>query len=194
MPESADQPLPAGHVSTWVILLSVPGVVAELAYRLVDRGVVFDEFRSPMKSFVDTHFLLWLGWVYPSVLVFGDSLLYKLIRWSRAGRVPDSSLRRGIRCAIRVAATLTLAGIGFLVGHSMPLILAIILSGPGSPRFMVWSAVIGFAFAALAAEGSCSPGQKAWCRPLLWGAVLGSVTLLIRLIWIDWKIDLTVKV
>ncbi len=171
-----------------VLGLSSFGVLVQLFYFLADYGLD-DPIRDPVKAFVDHHFLLYAGVVFPSIFVFGVCVVFMVMQWAQRSAEAQPSRRPVLRLVVYVACWILLVAAGLLVGSNAPIWW--ILINAGSLRAPVWSAALVFTAIALGAELLGPRRQRLWLRPLAWGAVAGSVALLVHLLWIGWQIDLT---
>ncbi len=101
MSESIIDKSPKFPLSTLLMGLSTPGILAQLGYLLVDHGLLFAPLRASVKSFVDQNFLLWAAVVLPSFLVFGLCVVFKVMEWANLSRW--ERLARNVRFGLAVA-------------------------------------------------------------------------------------------
>jgi len=167
--------------------LAVPGILFELAYYVIDHGLLLPSLRPPMKRLVNEHAIWWIVVVLPSFLVFSLCFIFKVIQWASRSAGSDYKIIHRFAYGISV---LLLVFVGFFIGNTSPILWVIIQTC--SIQFTVWSAPFVFLTAALGTERFCPKRHQKWLRPLVWSAVVGSLVLLVHLLVIDWKIDLTI--
>jgi hypothetical protein len=168
--------------------LSSFGVLVLLFYFVVDS--YFEEpLRSQIKRFVDENTLPFMTVVVPSVFVFGVCVIVAVTNWvqpSAEGAHP--SRHRILRRVVCVACWILLFVPALWVGGSAP-IWWLLIKSCGSLRDTVGPTLVAFIVIAVGAEVFCHR-HRTWVRPLVWGAVAGSVVLLLQCLLTGWNIDL----
>jgi hypothetical protein len=181
---------PRSSLAKVLMGLSTPGVLALLLYFLVDYGCE-EPIRGPVKTFVDhQHFLLYAAVVFPSILVFGVCGIFMIMQRAQWSAEAHPSHYPVLRPVVHVTCQILLTAVGSFVGYSAP-IWWLLIQGSGSIRTPVWSAPVVFTVIALGAEWLCSRRHRPWLRPVVWGAVAGSLALLVCLLSTGWDIDLS---
>jgi hypothetical protein len=187
MATAPDQPRRA-LVPKILLGLSSFGVLVQLFYFLVDYD--FEEpIRSQIKRLVDQHFLLYAAVVFPSILVFGLCVIFMLMQWARRRTEAHPPPYRVIRSVVYVACWTLLFVIALYVGAAAP-VLWVVINSTGTLCVPVWSALVVFTAIALGTEFFCSHRHRAWLRPLAWGAVTGSLVLLVQCLLTGWQIEM----
>jgi hypothetical protein len=111
------------------------------------------------------------------------------MQWVQRSTEAHPSRYQASRAVVYVVCWIVLLVPGLVVGSSAPIWWVLI--NQGSLRAAVWSAPAVFTAIALGTELPSSRRNRAWLRPLVWGAVAGSLANLVYLLWIGWQIDLT---
>ena len=186
MPPAPNEP-PRRIRSLAKILLGISalGVVPLPLYWLVDDAAE-EAIRSPVKKFVDQHFLLCAAVVAPSLFVLVVSAIYLVIQWASPKTViPRRSLFRSVVCA---GCCVLLMALGVLIGGSAPLWFLLIVQG--SVRETVLSAEIVLAVIAVGAAVFFPRHHRSWIVPLACGILVGESIAYVQFAMDGWKLDL----
>lgn len=167
--------------------VSSVGVLIQIFYFVVDYHVA-EPLRSQVKGFVDTNFLLYAAVVFPSILVFYVCLIVLGMRWVQRPAVAHPSRPRVLRSVAYAACWILLFVPALWVGAAAPIWW--VLFQFGSIRTCAYAAPVVFTAIAAGSELLCRR-QRSWLRPLVLGALAGSIAQLIYLMSIGWEIDLT---
>lgn len=166
-----------------VLGLSSLGVLTLPLYVVVDHYVA-DPIRSEVKRLVDENVLLYAAVVLSSIVAFGACGIVLMHR----GQRPTEVRYRIVRLVVCVACSILLFAVALWIGGMVPIALA--LSRSCSLSDSVWPALVAFLLTALGAE-MFGHRQRTWLRPLVWGAVAGSVLLLVQCLLTGWDLDLS---
>ncbi|MCY2925956.1 MAG: hypothetical protein NT031_11045 [Planctomycetota bacterium] len=166
--------------------LSSCGVLIQLFYFVVDYHFA-EPLRSQIKRVVDANFLLYAAVVFPSILIFYVCVIVLGMRWVQRSAQARPSRHRVLRSVAYVACWILLFAPAAWIGGVAPICWYVIeSSGPIRTPACVVAAV--FTAIAVGSEFLCRR-QRLWLRPLVWGALAGSIAQLIYLWSVGWHIE-----